>query len=90
MVGVSWLDRRNDPANISYRAFAALSLTGGATFTRSHLLSTAQSNPANDGFGGTFMGDYTGNVWANNTLLVSWMDSRSGANMQDEVGGFVQ
>jgi len=35
------------------------------------------------------MGDYTGNVWTNNKLLVSWMDSRSGANMQDEVGGYV-
>jgi hypothetical protein len=90
IVGVSWLDRRNDPANVSYQAFAALSLTGGAIFTQSHLISTAVSNPANDGFGGTFMGDYTGNAWASNTLFVSWMDSRGGANMQNEVGGFVQ
>ena len=89
-VGVSWLDRRNDPANISYQAFAALSLTGGATFTQSHLISTAVSNPNNDGFGGTFMGDYTGNAWAGNTLFVSWMDSRGAVNMQNEVGGFVQ
>jgi len=36
------------------------------------------------------MGDYTGNVWTNNKLFVSWMDSRSGANMQDEVCGYVQ
>jgi hypothetical protein len=90
IVGVSWLDRRNDPANTSYQAFAALSLTGGTTFTQSHVISTAQSNPANDGFGGTFMGSYTGNAWAGNTLFVSWMDSRSGVNMQTEVGGFVQ
>src|SRR5262249_28134816 len=34
-------------------------------------------------------GDYTGNVW-NSTgtiLYASWMDSRNGVNMQDEVGG---
>jgi hypothetical protein len=90
IVGVSWLDRRNDAANVSYQAFAALSLTGGATFTPSHLISTATSNPANDGFGGTFMGSYTGNAWTGNTLFISWMDSRSGMNMQNEVGGFVQ
>jgi hypothetical protein len=89
-VGVSWLDRRNDPANISYQAFAALSSTGGATFAQSQLISTAVSNPNNDGFGGTFMGDYTGNAWAGNTLFASWMDSRGGVNMQDEVGGFLQ
>jgi len=35
------------------------------------------------------MGDYTGNYWATATNLVSsWMDSRNGVNMQDEVGGF--
>ena len=90
VVGVSWLDRRNDPANLSYQAFAAFSSTGGASFAQSHLISTAMSNPNNDGFGGTFMGDYTGNAWASKTLFVSWMDSRSGSNMQEEVGGFVQ
>src|SRR5262249_54343814 len=28
LVGVSWLDRRNDPANIDYQAFAAISSDG--------------------------------------------------------------
>jgi len=31
MVGVSWLDRRNDPANHDYQAFAAISTDGGKT-----------------------------------------------------------
>jgi len=88
LVGVSWLDRRDDPANLSYEAFAAISNDGGATFPNLQIASAA-SNPKNDGFKGTFMGDYTGNVW-NSTgtiLYASWMDSRNGTNMQDEVGG---
>jgi hypothetical protein len=37
------------------------------------------------------MGDYTGNIWKSTgmTLYASWMDSRNGTNMQDEVGGRV-
>jgi hypothetical protein len=34
------------------------------------------------------MGDYTGNTWFDETLYASWMDSRNGVNMQDEVGGY--
>jgi|GEM_PF-5114162 len=88
MVGVTWLDRRNDPTNLSYDAFAAISSDGGATFPNLQIASAA-SNPDNDGFKGTFMGDYTGNVWnsTGTTLYASWMDSRNGTNMQDEVGG---
>jgi hypothetical protein len=32
LVGVSWLDRRNDPADVKYQAFAAISTDGGQTF----------------------------------------------------------
>ena len=52
VVGVSWLDRRDDPANVSYAAFAAFAFKGNANFTQSRLISTAMSNPNNDGFGG--------------------------------------
>jgi hypothetical protein len=45
------------------------------------------SNPFNDGFGGSFMGDYTGNIWSETTLFASWTDTRSGI-AQDEVGGY--
>jgi hypothetical protein len=87
-VGVSWLDRRDDPTNLSYEAFAAASSDGGATFPNLQIASAA-SNPNNDGFKGGFMGDYTGNVWnsTGTTLYASWMDSRNGSTMQDEVGG---
>jgi len=89
-VGVTWLDRRNDPGNVSYQAYAALSTNGGTSFGTNHKLATASSNPNNDGFGGSNMGDYTGNIWAGNTLYASWMDTRNGTNCQDEVGGYVQ
>src|SRR5579863_2544418 len=86
-VGVSWLDRRNDPSNLSYEAFAAVSTDGGASFGTNVQIATQPSNPDNDGFGGYFMGDYTGNYWSADTLYASWMDSRNGTNTQDEVGG---
>lgn len=90
LVGVTWLDRRNDPSNVKYQAFAAFSNNGATSFSRNIPLATVLSNPNNDGFGGTFMGDYTGNYWSTPlNLVASWMDSRNGVNMQDEVGGFL-
>jgi Neuraminidase (sialidase) len=87
VVGVSWLDRRNDPANLSYQAFAAVSTNGGATFGTNWQLTSAFSNPNNDGSGGTYMGDYTGNTWVGSTLYAAWMDTSNGITSQDVVGG---
>jgi hypothetical protein len=88
-VGVSWLDRRNDAANINWDAFAAFSTNGGTSYSANLKLSSAVSNPNNDGFGGTFMGDYTGSAWSGLTLYTATMDTRSGV-CQDEVGGSLQ
>ena len=33
MVGVSWMDRRDDPANINYGAFSAFSTNGGTSYS---------------------------------------------------------
>jgi hypothetical protein len=85
IVGVTFLDRRNDPNNVNYTAFAALSKNGTTWVNKA--IATKASNPNNDGFGGGFMGDYTGNVWNGGSLLASWMDTRTGVS-QDEVGGF--
>ena len=49
LVGVSWMDRRNDPANIDYQAFAAISSDGGRSFQPNVQLTTAFSNPNNTG-----------------------------------------
>ena len=53
-VGVTWLDRRNDAANLKYEAFAAFSTDGGSTYPNVKL-SEVQSDPNDDGFGGGFM-----------------------------------
>jgi len=84
-VGVSWLDRRNDPANIDYQAFAAISTDGGRTFPNTQL-TQAFSNPDTNG-AYNWMGDYTGNTWAGPDFLVAWMDSSNGVDMQEVVGG---
>jgi hypothetical protein len=87
-VGVSWLDRRNDPLNVSYQPFAAVSMNGGESFGTNYTLATNLSDPYLDGSGGVYMGDNMGNTWAgNSTLLVTWPDTRSLEYMQDYVGG---
>ena len=86
-VGVSWLDRRNDPKDIDYQAFAAISTDGGKTFGQNWQLTTAFSNPDTNG-GNNWMGDYTGNTWKDdNTFIAAWMDSSNGVDMQEMVGG---
>jgi hypothetical protein len=85
LVGVTFLDRRNDKNNLSYETFLALSKN--ASSFANIKIGFARSNPNNDGFGGGFMGDYTGNAWNGKSILASWMDMRTGVS-QDEVGGF--
>lgn len=88
IIGVSWLDRRNDPLNISYQAFAAFSGDGGVSFSKNYQLTTAFSNPNNNGYANqAWMGDYTGNTWAGSTFHVAWMDTSNGVDTQDVVGG---
>ena len=90
LVGVSWMDRRNDAANVNYEAFASFSTNGGASFTTNQDISAVPSNPFNDGFGGFFIGDYTGNAWAGNTTLyVTYTDTTTGAD-QDFLAGYLR
>jgi hypothetical protein len=87
-VGVSWLDRRNDPLNVSYQPFAAFSMNGGSSFGTNYTLAANLSDPYLDGVGGAYMGDYIGNAWAGNkTLMVVWPDTRSLQFMQIYAGG---
>jgi len=85
IVGVSWLDRRNDPANVNYQPFAAISRDGGQTFAPNIMLNSSFSNP-NIG-GENYMGDYAGNTWDGSNFIVAWMDSSNGETMVDVVGG---
>jgi hypothetical protein len=86
LVGVSWLDRRNDPANHNYQAFAAVSGDGGKSFQPNWQLTKEFSNPDNNGSNG-WMGDYTGNTRAGGKFMAAWMDSSNGVDMQEVVGG---
>jgi hypothetical protein len=88
-VGVSFLDRRNDQANIDYDAFSASSTNGGASY-QDLQLSNVTSNPLNDGFGGSFLGESTGNGWGAGAkhMFAAWPDTRLGES-QDEVGGLM-
>jgi hypothetical protein len=85
-LAVTWLDRRNDPQNVSYQPFIATSQTAGSSFSLSHALTSTLSNPFNDGFGGAFMGDYRTHVWNGSNVYAVWMDTRSGTS-QDQAGG---
>ncbi|MEO6989958.1 MAG: hypothetical protein ABI346_01785, partial [Candidatus Baltobacteraceae bacterium] len=85
-VGVTWMDRRNDPSNFSYQEFGAASLDGGSTYPNVQLAS-GLSNPNNDGFGDGFIGDYTGNAWSVGKLYASWTDTSTGPPSSDFVGG---
>jgi hypothetical protein len=80
-VGVTWMDRRNDPKNVQYEAFEALSSDGGISYGTNQQLATEPSMPTN------FIGDFTGNTWANNVLYASWTDRRIPFGVSvDEVG----
>jgi len=70
-----------------YVTKAAFSLDGGATYTKKKT-STVASNTTSDGFGGGFIGDYTGNIWTGTTLHQSWPDTRTGVSA-DETGGLL-
>jgi hypothetical protein len=86
LVGVSWLDRRNDPNNVDYQAFGAISANGGLGFQANVQLTTGFSNPTTTmGFS---IGNYTGNTWDGPSyFLAAWMDNSQTTNMQDFVGG---
>src|SRR2546426_652090 len=92
-VGLSWLDRRNDPPNVRYQPFASVSINGGGTWGPNKLLTAVGvfSDPALDGYGGTFLGDRTGNVWAMAGLALqfhaTWPDTNNLSNVAQAFTG---
>jgi hypothetical protein len=85
-VGLTWLDRRGDSADVKYQPFFTISTNGGVSYAAAHALTSTQSNPNNDGFGGGFMGDYRTHVWIGGSIYAVWPDTRTGVS-QDEIGG---
>jgi hypothetical protein len=85
LVGVIWLDRRNDPNNVDYQAFAGISSDGGSSFQPNIQLTEASSDP---NVGGLDNYGYNGATWDGpNYFLAAWMDQSNGINTQDVVGG---
>ncbi|HET9492929.1 MAG TPA: sialidase family protein [Chloroflexia bacterium] len=78
-VHLMWLDRRDDPANVSYRPYYARSTDGGETFSTNVPLSGASSDPS-VGFEGTLIGDYNAiDVSGDGSrVYAAWADTRRG------------
>jgi len=50
-------------------------------------LSEEPSDPSNDGFGGRFIGDYTGDTWAgDNFFYATYTDTSTGVDQDFLVG----
>jgi hypothetical protein len=82
-IAVSWLDRRNDPANLKYQPFLATS-KDGQTFGPSFLLTSYQSDPTpfiNGGLPGPGP-----SLWMGSAVYSTWMDWRTG-DVRPELGG---
>jgi len=66
--GTNWLDMS-----------CSSSTNGGVSFGEAKRMTTVSSNPANDGFGGTFIGDYNGlAVLGSRNPRALWTDTRTG------------
>jgi hypothetical protein len=85
LVGVSWLDRRNDPADVNFQAFAGISSDGGLSFQPNVQLTNEFSNP-DEGIGPWSYFD--GCTWDGpNYFLAAWMQLNTGSDTQVNVGG---
>jgi hypothetical protein len=80
-VGVTWLDRRDDPANLKYRAYLTISTDGGTTFGVNLPIDNGLEDPTNV-YAGILS---TGNVWIGHTLYATWFSH--GTPMGTVVGG---
>jgi hypothetical protein len=80
-VGITWLDRRDDPANLKYRAYLAISTDGGTTFGMDLPIDDGLEDPTNV-FAGILS---TGNAWIGHALYTTWFSH--GATFGTVVGG---
>ena len=84
-LGVSYIGSPNT-ASPSFDAYATTS-SDGSTFAGQTKISTASSPWTNDGFGGGFIGDYTGNFWTGRELHACWMSTAGKTVSVDMTGG---
>ena len=78
---LSWFDSRNDPTPYSqpfiYDEYAAVSTDGGLSFSENVRISEVSSD-ASIGFGGGFIGDYSGLAATDQFIFPAWVDTRRG------------
>jgi hypothetical protein len=85
-ITVFFLDQRNAPGTPLYDAYITQSTDGGLTFRRNKRLTGVSSNSTLDGFGGGFIGDYSGVSVTRTHVFPYWCDTRpSNANAEGYV-----
>ena len=73
---MAFYDRRQFPNSPRYDVYVAQSTDGGASFSRNRRMNGETSHARNDGFNGTFIGDYMGLAVANRFQIPFWTDCR--------------
>jgi hypothetical protein len=80
---VSFFDNRLSVGTTRYDVFAARSTNGGASFGDNRRITDETSDSLFDGFGGGFIGDYSGLAAAGTLVFPYWTDTRpSNANAE--------
>jgi hypothetical protein len=74
---LAWLDRRDDPTNLTFSCYYTQSHDDGRTLSPNVRVSDAQSDPS-VGFGGTLIGDYIAVDATAGKAWVAWVDTRTG------------
>ena len=75
-IDVVFFDRRHSPNSSRYHTYHARSRDGGLSFETNRRLSDEESDAANGGFGGGFIGDYNGLVSTSLGVRAYWTDTR--------------
>ncbi len=80
IIGVSFNDRRNDPANLKYDKYLAVSRDGGRTFEPNiRMNSVASPIPPVETYDNCYMGDYDQIVADEQFFYAAWGDNRNPA-----------
>lgn len=74
-IGISWLDRRDDPAGCQYKTYATMSDDGGTTWETNFAVADVFSDPAGSGW----LGDYCGITFKSDGFYSVWVDLRNDA-----------
>ncbi len=72
-IGVSWLDRREDPTGCQYKTYATMSTNGGMTWIPDFAVADIASNPASS----NWLGDYCGLTFHTDGFYSVWVDTRN-------------